>query len=239
MTRYEYEMSVERLCDMYGIGPMDTAGSSRNNIRQYVKNAYDLIGKRVSVHTNRNAHIWSILGPNGATPVKAYALDCVLLKDVCWLPPSVAQGRRTFHKMQTQGKKERTVQAFAEGVLVAVDDMLVDSFRVQESVEVTYNPMNAEWVGAFRERRTKRPVASSEFGSLAYCESLSLFHGEGNRVRAGSRPVESLAYNDVQWIPSDYDTRYVQSILAKDSSKVKRLDKYISPACQIYQSDFD
>ena len=184
MTREEYTRSVDRLCLRYGISLEDRA-SNGGNIREYVLQAYDLIGSRVSVHTNRNAHIWSILGPDGASPVRAYALDCVLLEDVCWLPPSIGNARRTYRKMAVEGKKERTVQAFAEGVLVAIDNMPVRDFDARSTIQVRYNPMHEEWVGAFRDREDRnRAIASSEFASLAYTESLGEWHRKRETRRA-------------------------------------------------------
>ena len=236
MTKQEYAQSVDRLCNEYGILPSDTTGSGNNNIRQYVMNAYDLVGKRVAVHTNRNAFMWSILGPKGKSPVRAYALDCVFLKDVCWLPPSIGNARRTYRKMASEGKQERTVQAFAEGVLVAVDDMPMEDFEAQDIIQVKYNPMVAEWVGAFRDRQDRdRAIASSEFASLSYTESLAEWHKSGRP--AGRRPSITLAYDDIEWIPEDFDARYVNSIITDDESQVeKRLRKYISPSCKTYRS---
>jgi len=234
MNKREYIRSVDRLCEEYGVSHSDTTGSSNNNIRDFVINAYDLIGTRVSVHTNRNAHIWSILGPNGKSPVRAYAFDCVFLKDVCWLPPTVGNARRTFRKLKSEGKQERTVQAFAEGVLVAVDDMPFGDFSYDERIRLRYNPMAEEWVGAFRDRDSRRPIASSEYASLQYTQSLSNFHLEA--VRAGSRPSETYAYDDVEWIPSEYDAQYVRSIVTDNESEVQNLKKYISPSCKRYKS---
>jgi len=236
MTKQEYEESVNRLCKKYGIGANDIAGMNGGNIQEYVKRAYDLIGTRVSVHTNRNAHIWSILGPNGKSPVRAYALDCVFLKDVCWLPPSIGNARRTYRKMAVEGIQARTVQAFAEGVLVAVDDMPMEDFEAQDILQVKYNPMVAEWVGAFRDRNDRdRAIASSEFASLSYTESLAEWHESGKP--AGRRPSISQAYDDLEWIPESFDKRYVNSIITEDESQVnKRLRKYISPSCKTYRS---
>lgn len=235
MTKQEYVQSVDQLCNKYGIRPSDTTGSNNNNIRDYVINAYDLIGTRVAVHTNRNAHIWSILGPNGATPVRAYALDCIFLKDVCWLPPSIGNARRTYRKMSIEGRQERTVQAFAEGVLVAVDDMPMEDFEAQDTLRVTYNPMAAEWVGAFRDRNDRdRAIASSDYASLRYTKDLADYHNA--QARAGSRPTITLAYDNLEWIPAAIDARYVSSIIADDESQVnRRLRKYISPSCKRYR----
>lgn len=235
MTKQEYVQSVDQLCNSYGIRSSDTTGSSNNNIRNYVINAYDLIGTRVAVHTNRNAHIWSILGPNGAGPVRAYALDCVFLKDVCWLPPSIRNARQTYRKMKIESKQERTVQAFAEGILVAVDDMPMEDFEAQDVLQVTYNPMVAEWVGAFRDRNNRnRAIASSNFASLEYTESLADYHNAG--ARAGSRRSISKAYDNLEWIPSEFDADYVSSIITDDESQVSRgLRKYISPSCKLYR----
>jgi len=236
MTKQEYESGVDRLCRIYGIGAKDRAGMNGGNIQKFVKQAYDLIGTRVSVHTNRNAHIWSILGPNGKSPVRAYALDCVFLKDVCWLPPSIGNARRTYRKMVSEGRQARTVQAFAEGVLVAVDDMPMEDFEAQDILQVKYNPMAAEWVGAFRDRSDRdRAIASSEFASLSYIEPLGEWHNSGKP--AGRRPSISQAYNDIEWIPEDFDRRYVSSIITDDEGQVDRgLKKYISPSCKAYRN---
>lgn len=236
MTKQEYVQSVDDLCEEYGIRTNDTTGSNNNNIREYAIRAYDLVGTRVAVHTNRNAFVWSILGPNGKSPVRAYALDCVFLKDVCWLPPSIGNARRTYRKMATEGRQERTVQAFAEGVLVAVDGMPMEEFDAQNILQVKYNPMDTEWVGAFRDRGDRnRAIASSEFASLAYTDSLANWHNSGKP--SGRRPSVSLAYDDLTWIPEDFDARYVNSIVTEDDSQVeKKLRKYISPSCRTYRS---
>ncbi len=233
MDKQQYIKSVDRLCENYGIGVNDTAGMNGPNIRQYAINAYDLIGERVAIHTNRNAHIWSIKSTDSKHTLLAYALDCAFLKDVCWLPPQTGAARYTYHKMKDEKKKARTVQAFAEGVLVAIDDMPMIEFNAYATTEVRYNPMREEWLGAFRDTRYKKPIASSEFGSLTYTEPLSEWHNSGKT--AGRRPTESLAYNNVQWIPTDYDERYVQNIIESDKSKVQRMKPYVSPNCKSYR----
>lgn len=233
MRKQQYIEQVDRLCKEYGIGVNDTAGMNGPNIREYVINAYDLIGERVAIHTNRNAHIWSIKSTDSKHTLLAYALDCVFLKDVCWLPPTISAARYTYRKLKTENKKARTVQAFAEGVLVAIDDMPMIEFNAHETIKVKYNPMREEWLGAFRDANHQKPIASSEFGSLTYTEPLGEWHNSGKP--AGRRPTESLAYNNVQWIPTDYDEHYVQNILEEDDSQVQKIKPYISPNCKSYR----
>lgn len=233
MRKQQYIKQVDRLCKEYGIADTDTAGMNGPNIRQYVINAYDLIGERVAIHTNRNAHIWSIKSTDSKHKLLAYALDCVFLKDVCWLPPTISAARYTYRKLKIEDKQARTVQAFAEGVLVAVDDMPMIEFDSNETIQVRYNPMREEWLGAFRDTTDRKPIASSEFGSLTYTDSLGEWHRSGKP--AGRRPTQSFAYNDVQWIPTGYDENYVQNILEEDNALVKRMKPYISPSCKSYR----
>lgn len=235
ISKSDFRRSVEDSLFAAGISSDATAGMNGHNILEYTVNAYDLIGQRVSVHTNRNAHIWSVLGPNGKSPVRAYALDCVFLKDVCWLPPTISAGRSTFQKYKVERRQERTVQAFAEGTLVAIDGMAAPEIIYSlEGVPLRYNPMSEEWVGAFRSL-DKTAVASSEFASLAYKAPLSEFYVNSSPTKSGGRSTETCAYGDLEYIPEEYDRMYVESIVTHDDSQVDRaLKRYRSAGCRRY-----
>jgi hypothetical protein len=204
--------------------------NSTEDVIRYAKAAYDLVGQRVAIHTNRNEHVWSIKTPDSKHRLLAYAFNKVLLKDVCWTQPSVSAARSTFHN--TLGG-QRNVQAFAEGVLIGCD-ILIDEDALDldlPALPLMYRPKPVPGlVGAFRSVQDPSVgVASSEFGILEYTTPL----GE-NTKRPGSRRVSCIAFGDIQTIPEGHLSAYVDTI-TDPGAPTNRMRRYVSPNCRTYR----
>lgn len=200
------------------------------DVIRYAEAAYDLIGQRVAIHTNRNEHVWSIKTPDSKHKLLAYTFNKVLLKDVCWTQPSISAARSTFHN-NLGG--QRNVQAFAEGVLLGCD-ILIDEDTLDldlPALPLMYRPKPIpELVGAFRS--VKDPsigVASSEYGILEYTTPF----GE-NAKRPGSRRVSCIAFGDIQTIPDGHLGRYADTI-TDPTNPSSRMRRYVSPDCKSYR----
>lgn len=208
-------------------------GKQISHVIDMAEKTYDLIGQRVSVHTNRNLHTWSLKSTDSRHKLLGYAFNRVLLQDVCWMQPTIGKARDTFQRTSSGGKGQRNVQAFAEGILVGVDS-LVDESRLDldlPAVRITYRPLpTPAHVGAFREIENMNVgVASSEYGLLQYTVPL----GEHPK-KEGSRRVDAIAFGEIDYIPEDHLKEYVDAITNLEPPR-KRLIPYVSPNCKAYR----
>lgn len=177
--------------------------------------AFDLIGREVEVHTNRTKKIWSIKDPTNNDKLIGYARDSVILEDVKWTQPTLGVARRTFHNTSSAARSgERSVQAFAQGKLIAFDNLPIPkgvqrAMDACQTLSLTYRPTadSADWVGAFRDRSTRAGVASSKYAKLDWIE-----------LPNGSRVADAKAYCDVVYIDPAVLEEFRQAIIRENGA---------------------
>lgn len=177
----------------------------------------DLIGERVQIHTNRTKKIWSIHSVERTGACIAYAKDAVFLKDVRWVPPEVGAARGTyFPSSKDSGDTgRRTVQAFAEGILLYAENDADDASKnyaaegweaqlaeakACEQVEATYRPFLREELGFFRGE-DNRALDHSDYAVLEWAEV------------GGKRSGKAYAYCDPRYFSQRETDLFVEKIL--------------------------
>jgi len=177
----------------------------------------DLIGERVQVHTNRTKKIWSVHSVERAGACIAYAKDAVFLKDVRWVPPEVGAARGTYFPSSKDAGDtgRRTVQAFAEGILLYAENDASDvskNYAVSGwegmlaaaqkcvKVEASYRPFLREELGFFRGE-DNRALDHSDYAILEWAES------------GGKRSGKAYAYCDPKYFSQRETDLFVEKIL--------------------------
>jgi len=181
--------------------------------------AFNLIGQEVEVHTNRTKKIWSIKDPYNNDKLIGYARNSVVLEDVKWTQPTLGVARRTFHNTPSAAATsartgERSVQAFAQGKLVAFDGLPIPK-KVQramascQTLHLTYRPTidAPEWVGAFRDRSTRAGVDVSKYAKLDWVNTED-----------GQRVADAKAYCDVVYLDPALLEEFRQSIIRENGA---------------------
>ena len=187
----------------------------------------DLLGERVQVHTNRTKKVWSIHSVERPGACVAYAKDAVFLKDVRWVPPEIGAARGTYFPSSTDKGEtgRRTVQAFAEGILLYAENDGDDSSN--NYYEPRWSASLEKALACRQIEATYRPFKSDELGYFRGDDNQALYHSDYAVLEwvpdyLGRRVAKAYAYCDPKYFTERETSLFVESILCPSEGWMRK-----------------